>query len=259
MTRPKPGSSPTSSAPAPLPMTWGAGEHVALIGQTGSGKTTLARRILSVRRWVVVVKTKLDASDPEVPVQAVSGTHRILDALKYDRVELRPKFHEQSREIYRAYQKVFEQGGWTTYNDEEWYLEQRLRLTPAIEMLLTQGRAKRITMVMGAQRPVEISRFVLSQATHVISFGCEGRDVKTLADATSPRVGVFVSALRDHEFIWWRRYDRATWVGQLVSDAPDAKFEEVDVGSRFGYGGRDVGELPRTRVAAELRAERTSG
>ncbi len=220
-----------------LPTSWGAGEHLALIGQTGSGKTTLARRLLRERRWYVVVKTKLDSADPEIPVQAVSSGWKAIRSLKYNRLELRPKFQEQGREIHFAYLEIFQEGGWTVYNDEEWYLEERLKLTPQVEMLLTQGRAKHITMVMGAQRPVEISRFVLSQATHVVCFGSEGRDVKTIADATSPKVGLYVEALEDHEFLWWRRYDKRFWLGRLASDAPDAAFVNVDVGARFGYAG----------------------
>jgi hypothetical protein len=225
-----------------LPISWGAGEHLALVGQTGSGKTTLARRLLRTRKYYVVAKTKLDSADPEIPVQAVTTSWRTLRSLKYDRIELRPKFQDQARELHFAYLEAFTQGGWTIYNDEEWYIEERLKLTRQVEMLLTQGRAKFISMVLGAQRPVEVSRFVLSQATHVVVFGCEGRDVKTIGDATSPRVGSYASALRDHEFLWWRRYDRATWTGELASDEPDAAFREVDVGARFGAARVRLGE-----------------
>lgn len=202
---------------------------MTVIGPTGGGKTTLARRVVAERRYLVVIKTKLDApQDPKIPVDRVSASWKSLQSERVDRLELRPRFKDQQLELHRAYLEIFKQGGWTCYNDEEWYVEERLRLTPDVEMLLTQGRAKYITMVMGAQRPSRISRFVLSQSAHVLAFGCEGRDLKVLADATAPLVGYAAEQLdvKAHEFLWWRRADRRMWIGRLTSGEPDAQFEE---------------------------------
>jgi len=110
---------------------------------------------------------------------------------------------------------VWRQGGWTVFDDEEWYLEEKLGLKPAIEMLLTQGGGKGITMVMAAQRPAQISRFVISQSAHVICFGVEGREAKTIADATSPRMGDAVEQLEEYHFAWYYRPKRGVFVGTL--------------------------------------------
>lgn len=101
------------------------------------------------------------------------------------------------------------------YDDEEWFLEEKLGLRPAIETLLTQGGGKGITMVMAAQRPTQMSRFVISQSAHVICFGVEGREAKTIADATSPRMGDAVEQLEEYSFAWYYRPKRGVFVGKL--------------------------------------------
>ena len=116
------------------------------------------------------------------------------------------------------------QGRWTIVIDEFW-LATRLGLGDDIDELLTQGRSAKITTVVGMQRPVAISRFAISQATHVVSFIVEGRDVKTLAEAATPRFLPLISEqwrdmathraeaartpmLRKHEFAYYNRPDR---------------------------------------------------
>lgn len=134
---------------------------------------------------------------------------------KFERVELRPKYEDQAREIYAAFNLVWKQGGWTCYNDEEWYLEEELGLTKAINKLLTQGGGKGITMVLGAQRPTRISRFVVSQSTHVLCAAIEGRDVKEIELATSKRMGAVCSRLGRYEFAWFYRHTKEVVVVKL--------------------------------------------
>lgn len=205
-----------------LPFPWHPGEHLTLIGETGSGKSTVAKNLLSMRRYLLVIRTKSD--DIEYPVQTVASRAGALNSLRYERIELRPNYEDQADEIYDAYELVYQQGGWTVYNDEEWYVEEILKLTAQVNKLLTQGRAKKvggkvrpISMAMGAQRPSRISRFVLSQSTHVISFGVEGRDAKIVAEATTPAMQEAVASVNyaEHEFAWYHRPTRAIWRGRV--------------------------------------------
>jgi hypothetical protein len=209
------------SSDAPLPWPWRVGHHVTVIGETDIGKSTLVGEgLLPHRRFLLVLRTKMDPVRRQVayPTQVITRTHRTISDPRYDRIELRTAgkpIDHQSRENYLALQTVWRQGGWTVYDDEEWYLEQKLGLQPAIEMLLTQGGGRGITMVMSAQRPSQISRFVISQSAHVICFGVEGREAKTIADATSPRMGDAVEQLPEYNFAWYYRPKRGVFVGKL--------------------------------------------
>lgn len=82
-------------------------------------------------------------------------------------------------------------------------------------MLLTQGRSKGISVVTGMQRPVGVTRFAISQASHVLCFSQEGRDLKTVIEATSPRLAGPISQLERYEFVWYNRPTREIWRGKL--------------------------------------------
>jgi hypothetical protein len=194
---------------------------VTVIGETYGGKSTLVGEgLLPHRRYQLVIRTKMDPVRRQVqyPVDVVARTHKALQDPRWNRIELRvagKAVDTQSREIYLALQTVWRQGGWTVFDDEEWYIEEKLGLKPAVEMLLTQGGGHGITMVMAAQRPAQISRFVISQSAHVICFGVEGREAKTIADATSPRMGDAVEQLPEYGFAWYYRPTRGVFVGKL--------------------------------------------
>lgn len=211
-------SRPDLTTSQALPWPWQPGEHLTVIGETNSGKSTLVGEgLLPLRRFLIVIRTKTDPNRRSVkyPVETVTKTHRSLENPRFERLELRPKYEEQGREIFYAYRLIYQHGGWTVYNDEEWYLEEELGLTRQINLLLTQGSGKGITMVMSAQRPSRISRFCLSQSTHVLCTAVEGRDVKVLADATTPRIVPVVESLRRYEWAWFNRNNREIAVVRL--------------------------------------------
>jgi hypothetical protein len=191
------------------PFAWVPGEHVAVIGDTGTGKTyLLAKALLRYRRYVVVLKTKPDPDDAD----KWTGFHRARKAQsmsdeRYERILLEPEYRYQAIEGYRMLDRAWKQGGWTVVIDEGWYAEQ-IGLKPYIERLLTQGRSKGISVVYGQQRPVATSRFVISQATHVITFRVEGRDAKTVAESTTPRILPVIDDLAEREFAYYHRAKR---------------------------------------------------
>lgn len=209
------------------PLSWVPGEHVAIVGQTGSGKTHLIDRLVREnRQYVVVFKTKDDPEDKDKywrgfkRVETVKG----LDDTRYTRFLLHPPlgktrdpYEHQAREFWRLIDKVFKQGGWTVVFDEQWYIEHFLKGKEGVEMLLTQGRSKGISVVMGAQRPVEISRFALSQASHVVMFRGDRRDADTLGRATSVAVRPVVESLREHDFAYWHQRTRSIVKGNARS------------------------------------------
>lgn len=211
------------------PFPWHPGDHLSLIGETGSGKSTLAVWLLKQRRYVVVLRTKVD--DVQFGMDVVTKSHLMMNNLRVNRIELRPDRMPQDHrraEVFAAYRLAGRQGGWTVYTDETWFVEHRLGLTLEIEDLLTQGRSqdsRPLTMALAAQRPARISRFVLSQATHVIAWNVEPREAKTLGESTSDLYAAICSTLdlEAHEFAWFHRPTRRIWRGRL--EAP--KFEHL--------------------------------
>jgi hypothetical protein len=195
---------------------WEPGQHVSLIGLTGSGKSTLASRMLDGRRFVVVLRTKADRVK-------YARTHHAdvasaMEDPRHDRIELRPRFQHQQREIATALDKVYRHGGWTCYVDELWYVDQELGCRPLLNRLLTQGRDPGvISVVCAMQRPVQVTRFALGESTHVFSFGLDGRDAKEVGDATAPRFGKMLTTLdgERHEFGHWHVPSRRMWRGRL--------------------------------------------
>lgn len=200
-----------------FPTVWRQGEHVAIVGDTGTGKTFLLSRVVPYRSHVVVFKTKRDDTWREF-----KGFRRVKDARAMDEpyaqyLIVDPPYEKQGDVGFDLLERAWRQGGWTVVIDELWYTE-RLNLRPQIERLLTQGRSENLTAIVGMQRPVFVSRFALSQCTHVFSFRVEGRDVKVMRDAFSERMVPYIdvdsdTSIRGHNFVYFNRASRAVAVG----------------------------------------------
>src|SRR4051812_9363940 len=48
--------------PSDLPQTWKQGQHVGVVGRTGSGKTYLVSKLVMLRRYVIIFRTKPDTN-----------------------------------------------------------------------------------------------------------------------------------------------------------------------------------------------------
>lgn len=192
---------------------WKQGEHVIIIGDTGSGKTYLESKLLDLRDHVIVAKTKPD--DIKFKGYRKIKSHKDLMDLKTSKFVLDTGFDpaRQYYEIYNTIGLAWKQEGWTLAVDETYYWTAVLRLERQLNMLLTQGRSKKLTIVAGMQRPAWISRFALSQATHAFIFRCEGRDRITISQALSPRVLGPLGELKQYEFVYFNRATREVKIG----------------------------------------------
>lgn len=213
---------------AQLPATWQVGQHIAAVGDTGTGKTYLISKLVELRQYVVIFRTKPD--DIKFAGFRKARTVAALDDLYETRILLEPKPGQQMRQGYELLTRIFEQGGWTVVIDEEWYVEARLHLTEYVEQLLTQGRSKKISVVVGMQRPARISRFVISQCTHLFTFRLEGRDLQTVKEATTPRMVEPISSLTGHDFAYYHRAKR------LVAKGNARALDRILVGGKPGRG-----------------------
>lgn len=137
-------------------------ERIAIIGRTGSGKTVAAAWHLSMRDfdkrpWVVI--------DPK-------GDELInkIEHVKYLTVDVQipskpgiyivnPRPHETS-ELDEFMWRIYEKENTGVYCDEG-YMTTGLK---SFRALLTQGRSKHIPMIVLAQRPVHMDRFLWSES-----------------------------------------------------------------------------------------------
>jgi len=136
-----------------------------------------------------------------------------MDDIYQTRILLVPDHAHQTREGYAMLDRVWEQGGWTVVIDELWYVEKLLKLGPWVERLLTQGRSKEISVIVGMQRPAQISRFAISQCTHLFSFRVEGRDLQIIKESTTLRIVEPIQNLRKHLFVYYNRSSREVAIG----------------------------------------------
>src|SRR6266568_2837072 len=194
---------------------------MCVIGDTGSGKTTLMYGrgklvgLLDYRKHAISLRSKGDDAK-WISAKRVFSALPSMDDPRMLHIELFPKRGRELSEFSSAIDRIWSQkGGWAVYFDESYHADKLLKLRPKIDDLMTRGRSLGITVINGLQRPVGVSRFSISQAKHVISFGQEGRDAKTIGEATTPRIVPLLEGLRRYQFVWFERADKKLWVGSL--------------------------------------------
>lgn len=202
---------------------WKVGQHVAIVGMTGSGKTTLARSILEIRDFVVVMGTKRRDSSLYKPLQA-RGFARLdtWDPWQWEDTAQRHVIfappllisqdgersvdsaqEEQARDFRIALLETFEAGAWCVYADEIAYLTDPLGrsggglgLTGEVNLLYLQGRSEGVTMVSSTQRPRSVPLNVFMQADWFFLWRISDReDRQRAAEFTGPLQPVVFEAI----------------------------------------------------------------
>lgn len=145
-------------------------DRTACLGRTGSGKTTFSMWLLSgtnfqTERWVIY-NTKGDklinqiAAIPGVRTLAITETPDEPGLYIYNP---RP---DQQLEIDASFRRIWDIQNCGVVIDEGYMIE----VEGGFNALLTQGRSRKIPMIVCSQRPAWISKYVFSEASFVSVF-----------------------------------------------------------------------------------------
>jgi hypothetical protein len=155
-------------------------EHVTIVGRNGCGKTQLGCFLVGRKNLKKERVVALDFKGDD-----------LLNSLKYaksvdgEKVPRKPglylrHFNRASPDQINDFLwRIWEEEETTVYIDEGYFVPQGE--TDAYKGLLTTGRSKHIPVITLSQRPVRISRFALSEVSHVVVFDLnDRRDWRTL-------------------------------------------------------------------------------
>lgn len=167
------------------------GTRVAVFGRAGSGKTYFTRYAIlrsANLRWVVL-DTKHDPEfDDWLPEDGLLTMDKLAREWR-DRaiVVIRPKPHQCSPQVLDAYlgdlHDGFERIGVSI--DETYQVAFGPKAGPGLTGLVTRGRVRKQSVIMGSQRPAWVPRFVFTEANgYVIMNLTLMVDRKTVFDMT---------------------------------------------------------------------------
>ena len=169
---------------------WEPGQHVAVTGQTGSGKTTALTNLVDIRptEGLVILDSKIDPAFNSmgeiVPELSVRKTAEPLS--EGEIVVIRPKaiptWDEWDNFILELHERS---SGLTIMVDEGYMLHDNGRCGPGLMAVLTRGRSRKQSLVLGCQRPAWVSRFCFTEAAHILFMRLRHPDDRRIMAACS--------------------------------------------------------------------------
>lgn len=150
------------------------GKRVALTGRTGSGKTYLGQWLMlkTAFHWVVLDSKHDPGFDLWRPYDGLLTSRALRRAwVDHQIVVVRPKPHQSRADILDAYLGDLH-GAFTnfgTFIDELYQVVRRGQPGDGLTGLVTRGRARGQSVIMGAQRPSRVPLFMFSEADFIAS------------------------------------------------------------------------------------------
>ena len=197
-------------------------EQAAIIGRNGTGKTQLGNWLLSkqdlrAKPWIIL-NYKGDALINSISRARIIKHMDMPDAPGVYILNSNPGLKIQDESFLW---RLWEEENTGLFIDEGYMVPKKDG--GAFEALLTQGRSKHIPIITLSQRPVELCRFVFSEASHVALFHLnDERDVKTVTNFVPRDFPNWVPS----EFAKQGRLPpyHARWYDQKGNDGQGARF-----------------------------------
>lgn len=198
-------------------LNWRQGEHVSVFGQTGSGKTWLCTELVDERGWVAAfgVKPKDESLDYLIKSKRYKRLYAWPPKPHQRRVVLWPHIRtsdditDSQPTFKRAVDSIFSSLSWCLYLDEARYLTERLNLRQELIDMWCLGRAGRLSVLAGSQRPAWVPVEMRTEARHLFIFATHGKDdldaLKQVGRADAGLVRDTIQALPDHHFLYVNR------------------------------------------------------
>jgi len=128
---------------------------------------------------------------------------------------LEPPYERQWEQFAAAMMQIWREGAWTCYIDEAYYLQHSLGLEDSMVKLLTQGRSKDISVVVGMQRPAWVTMFALSEPIHLFSFRLgDKRDLRRVGEGVSWEYVDAIQELGEYQFAYHNKVTGRTVKGR---------------------------------------------
>ncbi len=199
-------------------------EHAAIVGRNGSGKSMLGAFVLSRSAFDVQPFVIVDYKGEEL-FQSIDRIRQISlnEIPTHPGLYLLESHPGAVDETENWLLRVWDRGEIGLLFDETYMVPDKV----ALQGILTQGRSKRIPTICLSQRPVAVSRFVFSEASHIAVFHLQDRrDRKTVGEFTPP--GMLDERLPDYHSYWYDvKADSKTSVTPYDKLAPVPRAEEI--------------------------------
>ena len=145
-------------------------QRISIVGRTGSGKTVIAVWHLSRVNFHLMPWIVYDFKGDSLlqKIAALRGSQEIA----VDEVPTKPGLYfchplpHQIDEVAAQMWRIWENGNTGVYVDEGYMVCGPANTNAAFRALLTQGRSKHIPMIILAQRPVWLDKFVFSESDY---------------------------------------------------------------------------------------------
>ena len=155
-------------------------QRITIIGKTGSGKTQGAAWLLSNRSYTSKPWIVLDYKYDEL-LGSIAGTKEFEIGSKVPKSPGLYMVHPNKSDedgVEKLLWKIWERENVGLYIDEGYMIPDR---SEAFQAILTQGRSKRIPVIMLTQRPAWVTRFAFSEADYIQLFQLtDTRDIKVV-------------------------------------------------------------------------------
>lgn len=191
-------------------------QRTAVIGKTGSGKTQgaawlLANRSYDRRPWIIF-DFKRDELLNDIPGARHIGLDDKLP--KHPGIYLVHPHPSEQEDVDAMLSGIWDREGIGVFVDEGYMIPDR---SDAFQALLTQGRSKRIPMIVLTQRPAWITRFAFSEADYIQLYQLtDTRDIKVVKQFMPMPIE---RRLPGPYYSWW--YDATRDYKAILQPVPD--------------------------------------